>query len=58
MLIGLLAGALVSVGNWFSDLLDGGNVVVQPEADRRRLGRPVCRAAKCRIRAASAPHVP
>ena len=26
LLIGLLAGALVSVGNWFSDLMGGGNL--------------------------------
>ena len=35
MLIGLLAGALVSVGNWFSDLLGGGDLQGLIDAQRR-----------------------
>ncbi len=35
LLIGLLAGALVSVGNWFSDLMGGGNLEGLIEAQRR-----------------------
>ena len=35
MLVGLLAGALVSVGNWFSDLMGGGNLDGLIEAQRR-----------------------
>ena len=35
LLIGLLAGALVSVGNWFSDLMGGGNLDGLIEAQRR-----------------------
>ena len=35
MLIGLLAGALVSVGNWFSDLMGGGSLDGLIEAQRR-----------------------
>ena len=35
MLVGLLAGALVSLGNWFSDLMGGGNLDGLIEAQRR-----------------------
>ncbi len=35
MVIGLLAGALVSVGNWFSGLMGGGNIDGLMEAQRR-----------------------
>ena len=35
MLIGLLAGALVSAGNWFSNLMGGGNLDGLIEAQRR-----------------------
>ena len=35
MLIGLLAGALVSVGNWFSEFLGGGDIDGLLEAQRR-----------------------
>ena len=35
MLVGLLAGALVSLGNWFSELMGGGNLDGLIEAQRR-----------------------
>lgn len=35
MLIGLLAGALVNVGNWFSDLMGGGSLEGLIDAQRR-----------------------
>ena len=35
MLVGLLAGALVGVGNWFSELLGGGNLDGLVDAQRR-----------------------
>lgn len=35
LLVGLLAGALVGVGNWFSELLGGGNLDGLLEAQRR-----------------------
>ncbi len=35
MLVGLLAGALVSLGNWFSDLMGGGSLEGLIEAQRR-----------------------